>query len=335
MSNKIFDTLIKKSLSCPLVGQLQFYDNLTGKLVENTQNNLNGLHGFVYCNSKAVQINFVYDKYKYVCRSLWYTDVKLAITHYPISKYYCVFFTNTIIVLSYDDMLLLDQSTCGYYITPMITYDTFTFNNTITIDQMYLVDQRAFSVVPCGIQLNDFSVSESNQTPMILSNYGSCDQNDRCVDKTIRNSTVSVDTFIVDIDLNNCINNINCDVVDKTRSVFVPCDKIEYIEYSNGQHFSIHIDRKRNPSHTHTILIYPPTINEVDGGELVLYPYGSISPISITIKMSPTKWVGVIFPIDIEHESIKINSTGKIKKLLKTTGSILNIFNLQLNPSIF
>jgi hypothetical protein len=328
--------LINKSLILPLKGDIRFYDNITGKSIENT-NDINTNYGFIFHELVPFQISYNEQQtcHKYVCRSLWYPYVSNVMINYPISKYYCIFLDGLFFVVLYDDVLQIVQQTSKFYITPMITYDTMldltcgNINDIVVIDEMYVIDEDSFQCKTCAIKLNGLTLEQISNLPTTLSTYGQNNEyhngkniadvvsSSRFIDKTIRNSKIVTKNLIIDIDLNNHIND---------DSTMIPCDNFEYIEYSKDQHFSIHTDRKRNPMHTHTILIYPPTITSVEGGELKLYPHGTNSMISITIKMSTDKWIGVIFPIDIPHESLPISNSG-IKKIFKTTGSIVKTFD--------
>lgn len=322
--------ITNKSLILPVTCDIKFYDNITGKSVNHSVTC--GNHGFLFRESGFIQVSFIekQTRHKYVCRSLWYTCINNVIRDYPISKYYCIFLDGKIFVLKYDDMLQIgDMKTSTLYITPMVTYDTMldlaNKDDVVVIDEMYVIDKNTFDCKTCAIKLNGLTFDLINDLPMTLSTYGlqvekttisKCNGEEtiRNTDQSVRNSKMVTVNLVIDLDLN----------LPNDSSVMVPCDNFEYIEYSQGQHFSIHVDRKRNPMHTHAILIYPPTKTNLEGGELKLYPHGEQSMISITIKMSTDKWIGVIFPIDILHESLPIKNYG-IKKILKTTGSVYTI----------
>lgn len=317
----MYECIIHKSLIKPLDCEIKFYDNITGKSIDASTSD--GNHGFMFRNSAPIQIS--YNEHdtcnKYVCRSLWYMCVNDVMIQYQISKYYCVFLNGEIFVLQYDDVLKINK-TCdriassntqtAFYVTPMITYDTMKkTDDVIVINEMYVINENQFECKTCAIKLNGLTLEQISELPMTMTTYGK--NSSRHTDETVRNSKMLTKNLVIDIDLNACPNNDN---------IMIPCDNFEYIEYSQGQHFSMHIDRKRNPMHTHSILIYPPTITDVEGGELKLYPFGDRSMISITIDMPTNKWIGVIFPIDIQHESQPILNSG-IKKIFKTTGSIV------------
>lgn len=97
-------------------------------------------------------------------------------------------------------------------------------------------------------------------------------------------------------------------------------DTWEYLQYDKEGVFDKHVDRKRNKYHDYTILLYPPysltnsfdsSINLI-GGDLILYPFGERSEnFSIKIKVDKTKWICIIFPIDITHESTIVNQGNK------------------------
>lgn len=310
------DFLANNSLILPLKCEIKFYDNITGKPINACENS--GNHGFLFQNLVPIQISYnePLTYHKYICRSLWYTSVN---NDYPISKYYCIFLDGKIFVMQHDYMLQLNNNQySNFYVTPMMTYDIMT--DIIVIDEMYVIDEFQFTCKTCAIKLNGVTLEEISNLPTTLSTYGSSHNNltTRHTDELVRNSKIGVKNLIIDIDLNDQSNNDN---------VMIPCDNFEYIEYTQGQHFSIHTDRKRNPMHTHAILVYPPTVTGIKGGELKLYPHGTSSMMSITINMPIDKWVGIIFPIDIPHESLPIGNDG-IKKIFKTTGSIVKNFDV-------
>lgn len=77
----------------------------------------------------------------------------------------------------------------------------------------------------------------------------------------------------------------------------------ELLLYNEGGFFNKHRDRQLNPNHKYTALLYPKSTHT--GGELVLE-----DDISTTLIESSKilNWTLVIFPIDLQHESLQVKS---------------------------
>jgi len=117
----------------------------------------------------------------------------------------------------------------------------------------------------------------------ILSDYGN--EKGRCIETNIRNSVISKKTIELILELDDKLDDMKIN------------PNYEYIKYEIGGYFVRHMDRKREPKHTHSILLYPP--QEIEGGELALY----INGVNYYIIPKKNKWKCIIFPIEIFHES--------------------------------
>jgi len=165
------------------------------------------------------------------------------------------------------------------------------------IDSFYIFDDYKLNKINAKLKGN-FDIDNIDPIKMKFSNFGYDGQ--RIYDPSLRKSK----TYQEKINLK----------LKTILSKFEFSDEFEYIEYEEEGYFEKHVDRKRTDTHTHTVLIYPP--QDIEGGELNLYPFDD--EYKIVIKPS-TKWTGIMFPINILHESTIIKQ-GK-KKLLKTIAS--------------
>jgi len=131
----------------------------------------------------------------------------------------------------------------------------------------------------------DFSTPiPDSTTDMQDSDYG-CSTSGRCIDLSVRSSKISKNTIKINLLMDNQPPDISFS------------GEYEYIKYSKGGFFATHVDRKRTDNHVYTVLIYPP--QSIVGGELILYLFGR----ELIITPDKNKYVCVIFPIKIEHES--------------------------------
>ena len=104
-------------------------------------------------------------------------------------------------------------------------------------------------------------------------------------DPTLRLAKISEDLY----DFGEVKTNIKGSTI---RSQF------ELLRYDQGGHFVRHIDKAKDPNHTHTICIYPP--QEINGGELILFPDPETK---IIHSISANKWKIIIMPINMVHSS--------------------------------
>lgn len=228
--------------------------------------------------------------------------------------------------LNLDDDFMLETPT-----TISIT-SLYRFDNLILLNPLFIIQEIYFIDKFLSLnKLNGGLTFESEFTNDILDfiknadiknklknvTYGDLNHN-RIYDDQIRKCKYFDSKITVNLDIPFLSDKIH----------FV--DTWEYLQYDEGGIFNKHIDRKRNKYHDYTVLLYPPydTINSygssnlnptnIDssihliGGDLILYPFGENSEnFSIKIKVDKTKWICVVFPINITHESTMVNQGNK------------------------
>lgn len=191
-------------------------------------------------------------------------------------------------------------------------------NPLVIIQDIYFID-KSYSLN----KLNGGLIFESELTNNILEfvknkekknqlkkiTYGDGLNNQRFLDEKIRKCNYFDSKIIINLDIPSLSDKIHF------------LDSWEYLEYDENGIFDKHMDRKRNKYHHYTVLLYPPynllnikddTNNELIGGDLILYPFGENSEnFSIKIKIDKKKWICVIFPINITHESTIVSQGSK------------------------
>lgn len=118
------------------------------------------------------------------------------------------------------------------------------------------------------------------------------------VDMTKRNCKIHKDKFMLDFMI-------------KIPYEFKFNERWELLSYQKDGFFDKHKDKQIKNNHRFTALLYPKSL--YTGGELILY--GDISTIVINSSIN-NGWYLIIFPIDMEHESLPVLSG--LKYVFKT-----------------
>jgi hypothetical protein len=175
---------------------------------------------------------------------------------------------------------------------------------TVKIDDiLYIPSRGEYStkyrmLTSSGVLILYNNMDDFVDTDFIGSDYG--DGLKRCIDGNVRESVICKKPLFLNFKLDDEYKDITFH------------NEYEFIKYDRGGYFIRHRDRKRREDHSHTITFYPP--QDVIGGELEMY----VNDEKIIIPMSPDEWKCVIFPIEIEHESMPVISG--IKRIIKGIG---------------
>ncbi len=166
----------------------------------------------------------------------------------------------------------------------------------------------------CFDIINLYSVKEQiNATKKEQMIKSTCtDNSEIIVDQTKRNSSTTNNVININV-LSNINNNPNNESVTNEFITIIP--HFEYIEYQKGGFFAEHTDKDK-PNANATVLIYPPQV--IEGGELSI-KLGGFKENKIITPLSD-KWIIVVFPNMLQHES-KLVTSG-IKVVLKGTAFI-------------
>lgn len=303
-SNSVLHDMLKV-MSVKIINscKMQIFDQLTGRqIVDNFAKDT-----FEYCTifDREHTLNITYEFN--VTRTIWlkstsYQKLKYV---YQESEYYCIFFDETSYVLNNVEMKKFDSENHTdllFWTTPMkknipfaISHGISILSNVIVTDKLYYLNNNIMDRLLCKISFPydiyktiDSLTDDDFQTMT----YG--DSGTRIFNDDMRKSKICKKSIICDM---------NCDINMHMNDAF------ELIKYDIGGHFSKHRDRQRHPNHKFTIILYPP--QTIDGGDLKMYPFDD-DTFTVTIKMDPLYWVGVIFPIDTRHESVAVSSGNKI-----------------------
>lgn len=120
------------------------------------------------------------------------------------------------------------------------------------------------------------------------------------IDETQRKSLVHKDKFKINLNLNNLPYGIKLN------------QEWELLLYNEKGFFNKHRDRQLNQNHKYTALLYPKSTHK--GGELILEDEFSTTIIESSKMLN---WTLVIFPINLQHESLPVKSG--IKYLFKSS----------------
>jgi hypothetical protein len=249
---------------------------------------------------------------------------------YPIDKMFLILFNDSSFIIGAEKIFqcieyIFSKIINNININIISLFDTDNFDEIsdpiLIISDVYFVNfNNTFNKINGGIIFNseftncmtEFVKNKNKKSKLDDLTYGNFDY-ERIVDLNVRTCKILNSKIIINYHLPNLSNDIYIG------------DSWEYLEYDDGGFFTIHRDRKRNKYHKYTVLVYPPinlinsidsyfpdnlNISEIYGGELILYPFES-NEFTINLKMNFNKWISIIFPIDIPHESIKIKGSGK------------------------